>query len=71
VRDYLEDLAREMGAESVLSGDATATFVLRDRGGASVRMRLRARGRDVVLDQLTGPDEGRTAVIADCAHLVG
>lgn len=60
-----------MGAERTLSGDSSATFLLRDRGGASVRMRLRVRGRDVVLEQLSGPDEGRSAVIADCVHLVG
>lgn len=70
MKEYLESLARGMRAEGVMSGDRTVTFVVDDPKDGRVRMKLTARGRSVVLECLSGPSEGRTAVIADCLHLI-
>jgi hypothetical protein len=59
-----------MGSTGRMSGDRSVTFWVQDPKHGRVQLMLLLKGRDVVLRALSGPDQGKEAVIADCAHLV-
>lgn len=59
-----------MGAEAVMCGDKTVSFWVQDPKHGRVQLMLSVTGKDVVLRCLSGPDEGKSAIIADCIHLI-